>query len=64
MPSLLRKLSMENKSKDHLKALESRMELWQSGNLLVLFQESLRSLKFVCKAKTDFYKIYRRDAKG
>ena len=38
---LLQKPSKESKSNDHLKALERRMELWQSGDLLELLQESL-----------------------
>ena len=52
---LLKKPSKESKSEDHLKGLERRMELRQSGNLLDLLQESLthqRNLKSVCKAKT------------
>ena len=56
MPSLLlQKPSKESKSKDHLKALEGRMELWQSGDLLELLQESLmiqRNLKSVKGSKT------------
>ena len=47
---LLKKLSKVSKSKDHLKALERRMELWRSGNLLGLFQEGLtiqRNLKCI-----------------
>ena len=56
MPSLLlQKPSKESKSKDHLKALEQRMELCQSGDLLELLQESLtiqRNLKSVKGSKT------------
>ena len=56
MPSfLLQKPLKESKSKDHLKALEWRMELWQSGDLLELLQESLtiqRNLKSVKGSKT------------
>ena len=56
MPSfLLQKPLKESKSKDHLKALERRMELWQSGDLLELIQESLtiqRNLKSVKGSKT------------
>ena len=56
MPSsLLQKPSKESKSKDHLKALERRMELWQSGDLLELLQESLtiqKNLKSVKGSKT------------
>ena len=56
MPSLLlQNPSKESKSKDHLKALERRMELWQSGDLLELLQESLmiqRNLKSVKGSKT------------
>ena len=56
IPSLLlQKSSKEGKLKDHLKALLKRqMELWKSGNLLYLFQDSLtiqRILKSVYKAK-------------
>ena len=56
IPSLLlQKPSKEGKFKDHLKALLKRqMELWKSGNLLYLFQDSLtiqRILKSVYKAK-------------
>ena len=55
MPSLLlQKPSKESKSKDHLEALERRMELWQSGDLLELLQESLtiqRNLKSVKGSK-------------
>ena len=51
MPSLpLQKPSKESKSNDHLKALERRMKLWQSGDLLGLLQDSLtiqRNLKSV-----------------
>ena len=52
---LLQKPSKESKSKDHLKALERRMELCQSGDLLELLQESLtiqRNLKSVKGSKT------------
>ena len=56
MPSfLLQKPSKESKSKDHLKALKRRMELWQSDDLLELLQESLtiqRTLKSVKGSKT------------
>ena len=38
---LLQKPSKESKSKDQLKALEQTMELWQSGDILELLQESL-----------------------
>ena len=56
IPSLLlQKPSKEGKLKDHLKALLKRqMELWKSGNLLYLFEDSLtiqRILKSVYKAK-------------
>ena len=55
MPSLLlQKPSKESKSKDHLEALERRMKLWQSGDLLELLQESLtiqRNLKSVKGSK-------------
>ena len=41
MPSFfLQKSSKESKSKEHLKALERRMELCQPGDLLELLQES------------------------
>ena len=56
MPSLLiQKPSKESKSKNHLKALERRMKLWQSGHLLELLHESLtiqRNLKSVKESKT------------
>ena len=56
MPSLLlQKPSKESKTKDHLKALARRMELWQSDDLLELLQESLtirRNLKSVKGLKT------------
>ena len=56
MPSLLlQKPSKESKSKDQLKALEQTMELWQSGDILELLQESLmiqRNLKSVKGSKT------------
>ena len=42
------------KPKDHFKELERRLELWQSGNSLGLFQDILtiqRNLKSVYKAK-------------
>ena len=56
MPSsLLQKPSKESTSKDHLKAFEQRMELWQSGDLLELLQESLaiqRNFKSVKGSKT------------
>ena len=56
MPSLLlQKPSKESKSKDHLKALERRMELWKSGDLIDLFEESLtiqKNLKSVQQVKT------------
>ena len=43
MPSLLlQKFSKESKSKEHLKALERRMELSQPGDLLELLDESLK----------------------
>ena len=55
MPSLLlQKPSEESKSKDDLKALERRMELWQSGDQLELLQTSLtiqRNLKSVKESK-------------
>ena len=56
MPSLLlQKPSKESKSKDHPKSLEQRIELWQSGDLLELLQESLkilRNLKYVKGSKS------------
>ena len=56
MPSLLlQKPSKESKSKDHLKALERRMELWQSGDLLELLPDSLaiqKNLESVKGSKT------------
>ena len=40
MPSLLlQKPSKNSKSRDHLKALERRMDLWISGEILDLLQE-------------------------
>ena len=56
MPSLLlQKPSKKIKSKHHLKALERRMRLWQSYDLLELLQESLtiqRKLKSVKGSRT------------
>ena len=49
MPKLLlQKPSKNSKSKDHLKALERRIELWTTGDLLDLLKEAEtihRSLK-------------------
>ena len=48
MPSLLlQKPSKESISKDHLKALRRRMELWQSGDLLKLLPDSLAIQKYL-----------------
>ena len=56
MPSLLlQKPSKESQSKDHLKALQWRIELWQSSDPLELLQDSLtiqRNLKSVKAWKT------------
>ena len=38
MPSL--KPSQKSKSKDHMRALERRSELWESGEVMELFKES------------------------
>ena len=41
MPSLLlQKPSQKSKSKDHLRALERRLELWESGEVMELLKES------------------------
>ena len=41
MPSLLQqKPSQKSKSKDHLRALERRLELWASGEVMELLKES------------------------
>ena len=41
MPSLLlQKPSHKSKSKDHLRALERRLELWESGEIMELLKES------------------------
>ena len=41
MPSLLlQKPSQKSKSKDHLRALEQRLELWESGEVMELLKES------------------------
>ena len=41
MPSLLlQKPSQKSKSKDHLRALEQRLELWESGEVIELLKES------------------------
>ena len=41
MPSLLlQKPSQKSKSKDHLRALEWRLELWESGEVMELLNES------------------------
>ena len=41
MPSLLlQKRSQKSKSKDHLRALERRLELWESGEVMELLKES------------------------
>ena len=56
MPSLLlQKPSKESQSKDHLKALQWRIELWQSSDPLGLLQDSLtiqRNLKSAKAWKT------------
>ena len=40
MPSLLlQKLSQKSKSKAHLRALERRLELWESGEVIELLKE-------------------------
>ena len=55
MPNLLlQKPSKNSKAKDHLKALERRLESWISGDLLELkeaetIQKSLRSNKNIYK---------------
>ena len=41
MPSLLlQKPSQKSKSKDHLRVLERRLELWESGEVMELLKES------------------------
>ena len=41
MPSLLlQKCSQKSKSKDHLRALDRRLELWESGGVMELLKES------------------------
>ena len=41
MPSLLlQKRSQKSKSKDHLRALDRRLELWESGGVMELLKES------------------------
>ena len=41
MPSLLlQKPSQKSKSKDHLRALERRLDLWESGEVMELLKES------------------------
>ena len=41
MPSLLLKQTLQKpKSKDHLRALERRLELWESGEVMELLKES------------------------
>ena len=41
MPSLLlQKPSRKSKSKDHLKALESRLKLWHTGEIMELLKEA------------------------
>ena len=41
MPSLLlQKPSQKSKSKDHLRVLERRLELWESGEVVELLKES------------------------
>ena len=37
---LLQKLSHKPKSKDHLRALERRLKLWESGEVMELLKES------------------------
>ena len=37
---LIRKGNKKSNSKDHMKALERRLKLWDEGNLLELFAES------------------------
>ena len=53
MPNLLlQKPSKKSKSKDHLKALERRITLWTSGELMELLYEAETSLKSTNRPKT------------
>jgi len=55
MPSLLlQKPSRTSKAKDHLKALERRLDLWNPGNILELLHEAetiQKSLKTICSKR-------------
>ena len=63
MPSLLlQKPSQKSKSKDHLRALEWRLELWESGEVMELLNESYtiqKNMKATNKM-TSINKIYKK----
>ena len=63
MPSLLlQKPSQKSKSKDHLRALEWRLELWESGEVMELLNESgtiQKNMKATNKM-TSINKIYKK----
>ena len=63
MPSLLlQKPSQKSKSKDHLRALEWRLELWESGEVMELLNESdtiQKNMKANNKM-TSINKIYKK----
>jgi len=54
MPNLLlQKPSKTSKAKDHFNALEKRMELWESGDVLALYKESETIQKAFTKTSTS-----------
>ena len=70
IPNLLLQIpSTKTKSKDHLKALERRIELWISGELMELLYEAETILKkFYINKQTkndrgDIKEVYKRNAK-
>lgn len=64
MPNLLlEKPAQKLKSKDHLSALDKRMELWESGELLVLLKEAETIQKYLkATNKHQLSKKYRRNS--
>ena len=63
MPSLLlQKPSQKSKSKDHLRALEWRLELWESGEVMELLNESdtIQENMKATNKMTSINKIYKK----
>ena len=66
MPALLlQKPSSSSKSKDHVRALERRMEMWHKGQIDLLMNEG-ETLHLVCRRSKEnvILQVFQRDFKG